>query len=61
MPISEKITQKIAQLNIESDVKDLMLAILTVEDAGKQYTAIYQTLVDKYLEKKETDNNGTNN
>ena len=58
MPISEKIAQKINDLNEPKEFKTLMMSILEQEDRGShQYKKDYIKLVNDYIEKKEKASN----
>ena len=61
MPISEKIREKINQLNDPDDFKKLMLSILEEEDKGShRYTDVYERLVTEYLKAKGGDDSDQN-
>lgn len=62
MPISEKIKKHVTELNIDNDMKKLMLDILAEEDIGSySVKKAIEKIVDTYLEKKDGDNNDSNN
>ena len=59
MPISEKITNEIRQLDADKAFKEMMAKILKEEDDGlsqKAYKAEYKALVDEFIGKKEDNN-----
>lgn len=54
MPISEKIIEKINDLEAEDTFKKLLLSILEEEDKGAfRFKAVYESLINAYLEKQE--------
>lgn len=58
--ISEKIKKQIEDLQIDEDMKKLMLRILEEEDKGiYKFKDLYDKLVNEYIEKEEEkgDNN----
>ena len=61
MPISEKIQQKIGELEITDELKQLMLSILTEEDKGNhRFKETYERLVTDYIERKDGNSNDQN-
>lgn len=55
MPISEKISKEILQLDADKAFKEMMLKILKKEDDGlsqKTYKAEYKSIVDDFIDKK---------
>lgn len=55
MPISEKISKEIHQLDADKAFKEMMLKILKKEDDGlsqKTYKAEYKSIVDDFIDKK---------
>lgn len=59
MPISKKITEQIFSLtDVDDSFKELMLAILEIEDKGThRYKEPYDKLINNYLIKKEGNKN----
>lgn len=52
MPISEKITKQIQELDTCENFKNLMLSILAEEDKGIfRFKDAYEKLVNEYIEK----------
>lgn len=62
MPISEKILEKIQQLDDTDELKRLMISILTEEDKGNhRFKETYEKLVNEYLKEKDGDGDGQDN
>lgn len=58
MPISKKIEEQIQKLDIDNDLKELMMNVLKEEDKGTHaFKQLYNKMVDEYLKKKEEENN----
>lgn len=58
MPISKKIIDQINNLDVDSDFKELMVAILNEEDKGNhRFKDTYERLIKDYLSKKEGESN----
>lgn len=56
MPISEKIVERISNLNVDEEFKKMMLKILRDEDKGiYRFKAEYEKHVKEYLEKTQED------
>lgn len=62
MPISEKILEKIQQLDDTDELKRLMISILTEEDKGNhRFKETYEKLVNEYLKEKDGDGDDQDN
>ena len=62
MPISEKLKNDINHLEIDNALKQVMQQILELEDlGGRQYKRAYEQLIDRYIEEKERNENGSSN
>ena len=54
MPISEKIIAQINSIDVDEEVKQLMLYILAEEDKGNfRFKDTFEKLINDYIEKKE--------
>lgn len=53
MSISRKIREQINQLDVDSDMKDMMLEILKTESQSKSdYASFYEKKMEDYLKKQ---------
>ena len=55
MPISEKILNRIQNLNEDSEFKKLLISILEIEDKGSKVNINYEKAVSDYIEKTKED------
>lgn len=61
MPISNKIKDQIELLDVEDDLKKLMICILEIEDKGTyKFKEAYEKAVKAYLEKSKANGDETN-